>query len=250
MRPRDTSYRLVTTLPAYQRCHALLKAQGLDDGALSYPTVCALRDDDVIGLLSTIASQEAIIAGPLVVKTSHPVIVALRLIESYENVLRHVGVRQYVFGVDPQASGAWLRLLVKAGVQPYYRDDTAVWFKRTIAVRRRAKPSGAKRVRFPEPSSQERELHQMQLESLRESRAPAQKPCAQQDCWPHFCTGRRASRPGWKAGESSALTRCRPQARRPSSILKHNSWSAAARPYGGNWGSIPRWSAAWPSSRR
>ena len=144
MRPRDTQYRLVTTLPEYQRCHALLKAQGLDDGALSYPTVMALRDDGVIGLLSTIASHEAIICGPLVVSTPRPIIVALRLIESYENVLRSAGVSQYVFGVDPKASGAWLRLLFKVQLVPYYRDDTAVWFTRTLAVRRRAEPSAAR----------------------------------------------------------------------------------------------------------
>jgi hypothetical protein len=132
MRPRETVYRLAKTTKDFQRCHALLAAQDIDAGRLSWPTVMALRNDELIGMLSRIPSDKAVIAGPLAVTGKHPLLTIIRLVEGFDVMLWHVGIRVYHFGVDVNAHKPWINLLDKLGFQPYTVTEEAAWYRRRL----------------------------------------------------------------------------------------------------------------------
>lgn len=134
MYPRETTYRLAGPQD-YPKAHAFLRAQGADDGRLSWPTVLAWRGEEIIGVLSRVAHKKAVIAGPLVVAGARPLMTIIRLVEAWERVMWRLGTTEYFFGVDLTTGKAWLRLLDKAGLVPYTQADGAAWFKRTINVR-------------------------------------------------------------------------------------------------------------------
>lgn len=135
MRPRDTVYRLATSPRDYARCHALMRAQGPDVG-LTFPTVFAERGTQVVGLLGTRPSDKAVIAGPMVLSpdVSRANILAMRLGEAYEEVLRRAGVTVYHLHV---ASGqrAWADILARAGFEPWQNaEDGGTWYQRRLAA--------------------------------------------------------------------------------------------------------------------
>jgi hypothetical protein len=134
VRPTKTTYRLANGPKDYQRCHQFLKDQGQDELHLSWPTIMAIRDTQVIGCLGTDLSKDALVAGPLVISAEirRPFIPMIRLIDAYEVVLTHAGISSYYFGVELPAQPAWLRLIESMGVMPYYQDQDAIWFHRQL----------------------------------------------------------------------------------------------------------------------
>src|SRR5262245_41754596 len=110
MHPARTSYRLAHSSKDYRACHQLLKGLQIAAGTLSWPTVMAIREGEVIGCLSTQTDKGAIIAGPLAVSTTPPSLVALRLVEAYEHVLQRLGLQGYYFGVVA-GTQRWVNLL-------------------------------------------------------------------------------------------------------------------------------------------
>lgn len=99
MYPRNTIYRLARTPRDYRACRKLFEenhgAEPLHN--LSYPTVVAVRDGEIIGFLSTDTRKKVIMAGPLEVKGGKNMITFIRLIEAYEVVLRVSGVTSFMF---------------------------------------------------------------------------------------------------------------------------------------------------------
>jgi hypothetical protein len=135
MYPRDTVYRLARSTKDFQRCHALLAEQGVERSPLSYPTVMALRGETLVGCLSRIQSDTAVIAGPLAVSSPRPILTVMRLIEAWELVLWRAGVRSYHFGIQLPQHKAWLQIVEKVGLQPYAQDEQVVWFRRELKER-------------------------------------------------------------------------------------------------------------------
>jgi hypothetical protein len=135
MYPRETIYRLARSTKDFQRCHALLADQGVERSPLSYPTVMALRGDVLMGCLSRIPSETAVIAGPLAVSSARPLITVMRLIEAWDGVLWRAGVRSYHFGIQLPEHKAWLAIIEKMGLQPYSQDEQVVWFRREMKAR-------------------------------------------------------------------------------------------------------------------
>jgi hypothetical protein len=135
MYPRDTIYRLARSTKDFQRCHALLAEQGVERSPLSYPTVMALRGETLVGCLSRITSDTAVIAGPLAVSSPRPILTVMRLISAWEGVLWRAGVRSYHFGIDTTQHKEWLRMIEKVGLVPYHTDEQYVWFKRELKER-------------------------------------------------------------------------------------------------------------------
>jgi hypothetical protein len=144
MRPRETVYRLAKTTRDFQRCHTLCRQQGIDAPRLSWPTVMALRDAELIGMLSRIPSDKAVIAGPLAVTGRHPLLTIIRLVEGFDVMLWHAGVRVYHFGVH-LTNKEWIRLLSKLGFEPYTRDQEAAWYRRELQEKRYEYLSGSER---------------------------------------------------------------------------------------------------------
>jgi hypothetical protein len=132
MRPRETAYRLAKTTRDFQRCHALLASQGMESSRLSWPTVMALRHDELIGMLSRIPSDKAVIAGPLAVTGRHPLLTIIRLVEGFDVMLWNAGIKVYHFGVDVNAHKPWVNLLSKLGFEPYTQDEQAAWYRRRL----------------------------------------------------------------------------------------------------------------------
>jgi hypothetical protein len=132
MQPRDTIYRLAGHPRDYQWCHQLFNDQGLDDQALSWPTIMALKDDELVGCLSTTPSKTAVIAGPMTVKKAHPLITIIRLIEAYDVIMRAAGVTSYDFGIDGEAHPSWLKIVHKHEMHPYAYVGEVAWFTRKI----------------------------------------------------------------------------------------------------------------------
>jgi hypothetical protein len=131
MHPTKTLYRLAHSPQDYQRCHQLLKDQGIESDRLSWPTIVALRENELIGCLGTIPSDKAIIAGPIVATSRHPFVTLLRLCEAYERVLWQAGVRSYCFGVE-HSQTVWRGILDKLNFEPFYQDEDAAWYRRTL----------------------------------------------------------------------------------------------------------------------
>lgn len=134
MLPRDTRYRLADSPADYRACHDLLRAQG-EQQDLTWPTVLADRRGIILGFLATTPSDEAVIAGPLVIakEAPRPGIIVLHLVEAYETVLRLAGVSLFNFWVRT-SNRPWRAILAKLEFQPYHvADDGIEWFTRRIA---------------------------------------------------------------------------------------------------------------------
>lgn len=102
MRPTSTHYRISTELDE-PNLHVM--AQGLVPRR--FPTVVAERDGQIIGFLGTHDRRDAILAGPLEVELPsgrHRAVVAMRLIQAYENVLTLAGIDHYFYVAEP---GQW-----------------------------------------------------------------------------------------------------------------------------------------------
>jgi hypothetical protein len=97
----------------------------------------ALRHDELIGMLSRIPSDKAVIAGPLAVTGKHPLLTIIRLVEGFDVMLWHTGVRVYHFGVDTNLHKPWINLLSKLGFEPYTVNDEAAWYRRRLWERPR-----------------------------------------------------------------------------------------------------------------
>jgi hypothetical protein len=104
MRPSKTKIRLAKSGGEWNRIYAMAKRAGgrPHKGDFGFPTVVAERDGEIIGFVSTWPTDEAIVAGPLVIEGGRNPFLFLRLAEGYENVLRAAGVKCYLHHIDKE----------------------------------------------------------------------------------------------------------------------------------------------------
>lgn len=98
MHPDSTIYRLARDEDDY-----FLDLMQWGDVPRRFPTVVAERDGVIVGYLATDARPEFICAGPLYVDLPSGrsgAVIALRLLEAYEAVLRVAGVESYYFSIE------------------------------------------------------------------------------------------------------------------------------------------------------
>jgi hypothetical protein len=102
MKPARTLIRLANPGGEWNRLYALARKAGIrvHKGDFAFPTVVAERDGKVVGFVSTWPTEEAIVAGPLVIEDAPNPFLFLRLAEGYENLLRHAGVKVYLHTID------------------------------------------------------------------------------------------------------------------------------------------------------
>ena len=118
-----TLYRLATTPADYRKCHKIIKPLAWK---LSYPTVMAERDGDLLGFLSTLRHPKRVVAGPIHAPNG---IVMLRLAEAYENFLWTAGVRVYLVPAqDPRHAG----MLDRLGYERTAETGGVAWFRKTL----------------------------------------------------------------------------------------------------------------------
>lgn len=126
-----TSYRLATTPADYRKCQALMR-EYREPVPLSFPTVMAERDGELIGFLSTHTKHGAVVAGPLVIREGLRAFTMVRLIEAYDRVMWRAGVKSYHFHVSA-ANAQWREQIERFGMTPWHTDEQGAWFKRELA---------------------------------------------------------------------------------------------------------------------
>lgn len=101
MKPVTTTFHIVRPGGAFNKLYAFAKRVGqpLETGTLNWPTVAAERNGKLIGFLSTLPIEGAVVAGPLVLEKPS-MITTIRLGEAYEVVLRMAGVKTYLHTVE------------------------------------------------------------------------------------------------------------------------------------------------------
>lgn len=134
MKPTETSYTLAASSKDYAECHALEYAEhGTESAGYSFPTIIARRDGEVIGFFATIPPDKYVIAGPLVVKGKRNPVVAMRLIEAYDAMMRRLGIRLYYFTVDATREDAMsIKRLEELGMRHWETTDGIAWMKREL----------------------------------------------------------------------------------------------------------------------
>src|SRR5713101_2393182 len=95
-------YRLASTSQDYKNCHAFLRKfpmEGDKDRTLNFPTVAAIRDGEIIGLIGTADLKQAkrVVANTLRVDPTigNTVFIVKSLIESYETIMKAAGMKWY-----------------------------------------------------------------------------------------------------------------------------------------------------------
>lgn len=126
-----TIYRLADCPNDYSACHKIMRANGSHDWDLHWPTVVAVRDGEIIGFLSSNKVNWCQMAGPLELKKPSPFVV-LRLIESYEYVMRYMGLTSYVFFIA-KSNTRWLRQAEEMGLRRIRENTENVFFERYLS---------------------------------------------------------------------------------------------------------------------
>lgn len=128
-----TSYRLAASGSDYAKAHKLIKAEGLEQAQLSFPTMMAWKENELTGFISTYISNNSIVAGPLVIKSGQSRYWTLiRLIENYERVMREMRIQSYIFSVDKDQQ-SWLDKVNEVfAIKPYTEYNGRFWYQRNL----------------------------------------------------------------------------------------------------------------------
>lgn len=128
-----TTYRLAADARDYAKAHDLIKADGLEQARLSFPTIMAWKGNELTGIFSTHFVRNMIIAGPLVLKGgAKRYWTLIRLIENYERVMRQTGVTSYIFSVDVNDK-KWLDKISDVWkIEPYAEQNGRFFYMRNL----------------------------------------------------------------------------------------------------------------------
>ena len=130
-----TTYRLATTPADYRKCRALVR-QHDSPKPMTFPTVMAVRDGQVIGVLGTQKRDDMIVAGPFVLAHKSPFVV-LHLLDAYDLVMRRAGIVAYHFYIDP-GNAHWQAQVERLGFTAWSRDEAGgAWYRRSLEPIRR-----------------------------------------------------------------------------------------------------------------
>jgi hypothetical protein len=122
-----TAYRLAKNPGEYAAAHALLKAEGFEKQELRFPTILALDEGDVVGLISTHIQDKMIIAGPLCLKSDRRrARAAIRLIDLYDIAMRGMGITSYIFHTETDS--ILDKSAQKMGIGEFYAERNGVRF--------------------------------------------------------------------------------------------------------------------------
>lgn len=136
MKPSSTKYRLAHSSTDYRKAHALTSL--VDPrlvGPMSFPTVLADRDGLVVGVLGSTPNKNFLVAGPLAIMPDLPSKgpVLMRLLESYENFARFMGIDRILFRIHSVESPHWARSVESIyNIKPYANEDNWLWFQRKL----------------------------------------------------------------------------------------------------------------------
>lgn len=124
-------YRLAKPGGEYNRLYALMEQEMGKKEVIGWPVVVAEENGKVIGFLATYPTDEALIAGPLVIEGSNRPFVFIRLVDAYENLLRAAGVSVYTFRVAKSNVNQIARV-ESVGLERIGETETQIIYKREL----------------------------------------------------------------------------------------------------------------------
>lgn len=130
----STMYRLASSSADYKKAHAFLSEEDAKPKRLSFPTILAEREGELVGVLGTWPSDQAVVAGPIAVRPlngGNPSFLLLHLAEAYENILRAAGVKFYLTS-SRSDNTTFLTTLEEIGFERYAEENDVVWLRREL----------------------------------------------------------------------------------------------------------------------
>lgn len=133
MHPVSTTFHIVRPGGAFNKLYALARKTGLTlpAGTLNWPTVAAERDGKIVGFLSTLPVEGAVVAGPLVLEKTPNMLLTIRLGEAYEVVLRMAGVKTYFHAVEKDRT-EYIGMLERLGYTKHEESEKQVVMRRDL----------------------------------------------------------------------------------------------------------------------
>lgn len=128
----NIGFRTANSPKDFHKAHDLMRAEGVPEQSLGFPTLMAFEDDEPIGLIGTNIQKGMIIAGPLVMKSDRRRIhTAIKMVEMYEMALRGMGISTFIFHVDEDS---FLDKMISrySEYQPYATENKKKFFIRRL----------------------------------------------------------------------------------------------------------------------
>lgn len=124
-------YMIASKGSDYDQVYEYLRGSEYEKLTVTFPTIMAFIDDKMEGVLGTIASKDAIIAGPLLIKDKglRRATLEMKLVDAYESLLINMGVDAYIFSVD-KSNAARVKMLKEIDLVPYAEDKELYWYLR------------------------------------------------------------------------------------------------------------------------
>lgn len=130
-------YHLAVTPSEFDACRTFLRAHDIAHHNLRFPTVVAIQEDEIVGVISTKPVDDRLVVGPIFLSPQpdrNPIYAFKNLIDAYERVLVVNNIHTYHFAVD-HTDKKWLNVVEKSGVAEQEGPDPSgefVWFKRSL----------------------------------------------------------------------------------------------------------------------
>lgn len=126
-----TNFIIASNAADYEVCQMLLDKHDLKRGPMTYPTVMAIRDDRLVGFVSTWPSEDAIVVGRSAIDVTPSQFLLKRLVEEYEKLLVSFGVTTYFIPIDVDQPHMWGQMEALLG-EPHSVDNDLRWYKRNL----------------------------------------------------------------------------------------------------------------------
>lgn len=95
-----------------------------------YPTIIAIRNGNVIGMISTSKGEHNLIAAPMI---ANSIFVCIGLYELYEKTLENIGVKHYLFSIDTENLKMINTVKKLFNIEPFTITDDLAWYVRRLA---------------------------------------------------------------------------------------------------------------------
>lgn len=100
---------------------------------MTFPTIMAVENDELIGFLATFPSDEAVMVGPMAVKKGrNRGWIAIKLFDAYEGLLRFIGVKKYLIQVSKSNMSLVKSVDRLFEQEPVAESEDEVWFLRDL----------------------------------------------------------------------------------------------------------------------
>lgn len=99
---------------------------------ITFPVIIAKREDKIVGVFCTFNSKQAVVAGPIKSDSSQ---ITMKLGENYDNLLKSMGIKTYVFAVEKGTK--WLKVIKKLDdiYKEFNEDEDVIWYRREYGQR-------------------------------------------------------------------------------------------------------------------